>query len=121
MDMNHSITEKVDMNGESVNGDNMHGDRMNREMDENVAVIANSGASSDGNGVVKEYPTGFRLCGVLGSLVMSMLLVRKLHFHIRRENADSVAFQASLDLVRTWIFQRSTTPGSDKHWLIVPL
>ncbi|KAL9065555.1 MAG: hypothetical protein Q9161_008159 [Pseudevernia consocians] len=42
--------------------------------DHDTAGLADSGPSHNEDGIVEEFPTGFKLYAVLGSLVMSMLL-----------------------------------------------
>lgn len=81
MDMNNSTEEKVDTSAHSINGGNMDSDKT----DHDTTGLADPGPSHNEDGIVEEFPTGFKLYAVLGSLVMSMLLVRLFRFHARRE------------------------------------
>ena len=83
MDMNNSIEEKIDTSGHTVNGGNMDSDKTDYE----TAGLADPGPSRNEDGIAEEYPTGFKLYAILGSLVMSMLLVRLTRFHARPEES----------------------------------
>ncbi len=73
MDANNSTAEKVE--GVTVNGGNMDRDKTDHE----TAGLADPEPFRNPDGIVEEYPTGFKLYAILGSLVMSMLLVRLFH------------------------------------------
>lgn len=77
MDMNNSTESKLDISGATINDGIMDSDKTNHEM----AGLADPGPSHNKNGIVEEYPNGFKLYAILGSLVMSMLLVRLFRFH----------------------------------------
>ena len=73
MNFNSSTAEKVE--GETVNHGNMDSDKTEYE----TSGLADPERSRNPDGIVEEHPTGFKLYAILGSLVMSMLLVRLLH------------------------------------------
>ena len=81
MDTNNNIKEDMDTSAYAVNSGNMDSD----EIDHDTAGLADPGPSHDKGGIVEEIPSGFRLHSILGSLVMSLLLVELTHFHARRE------------------------------------
>lgn len=68
--MDNSTEEKIDTSRHTVNGGNMDTEKT----DHDTAGLADSGPSHNEDGIVEEFPTGFKLYAVLGSLVMSMLL-----------------------------------------------
>ncbi|CAF9943528.1 MAG: hypothetical protein ALECFALPRED_000547 [Alectoria fallacina] len=70
MDMDNSTEEKIDTSRHTVSGGNMDTEKT----DHDTAGLADSGPSHNEDGIVEEFPTGFKLYAVLGSLVMSMLL-----------------------------------------------
>ena len=72
MDTNNNTAEKVE--GVTVNSGNVDSDKSDHE----TAGLADPGSSRNPDGIVEEYPAGFKLYAILGSLVMSMLLVRLL-------------------------------------------
>ena len=79
--MDNSTEEKTDTSRRTANGGNMDTEKT----DHDTAGLADSGPSHNEDGIAEEFPTGFKLYAVLGSLVMSMLLVRLTRFHARRE------------------------------------
>ena len=81
MDMNNSTEEKIDTSGHTMDGGNVDSDKTDHE----AAGLADRGPSHNEDRIVEEYPTGFKLYAILGSLVMSMLLVSLTRFHARRE------------------------------------
>ena len=90
MENKNSIEEKMDTSGHNINDGRMDSDKT----DYDTAGLADPGPPRNQDGIVEEYPTGFKLYAVLGSLVMSMLLVRLTRFHARWEEhfVDLVAF-----------------------------
>lgn len=77
MNMNNSTESKLEISGATINDGIMDSDKTNHEM----AGLADPGPSHNKNGIVEEYPNGLELYAILGSLVMSMLLVRLFRFH----------------------------------------
>ncbi len=79
METNNSTTEKVE--DVTVSGGNVDSDKTDHE----TAGLADPEQFRNPDVIVEEYPTGFKLYAILGSLVMSMLLVSLFRFQVGKE------------------------------------